>query len=75
MRRLEKRSSFAPGDSPEASRDFSLFTGGTTGGLGWWWHTPEDTLDKVAPESLATVGAVILEALPAIEVELQRRSR
>ncbi|MGH7321292.1 MAG: M28 family peptidase, partial [Candidatus Rokuibacteriota bacterium] len=40
-----------------------------------FWHTAEDTLDKLAPESLAVVGEVILEALPAIEAELQRRSR
>ena len=22
------------------------------GGLGWWWHTPEDTLDKIEPDIL-----------------------
>jgi peptidase M28-like protein len=22
------------------------------GGLGWWWHTPEDTLDKIDPANL-----------------------
>ncbi len=41
-----------PGDSPQASRDFSLFTGGTTGGLGWWWHTTEDLPDKIDPALL-----------------------
>jgi hypothetical protein len=40
-----------------------------------YWHTPEDTLDKVAPESLRVVGDVIMEALPAIEAELERRAR
>lgn len=40
-----------------------------------WWHTAEDTLDKLAPRSLAIVGEVILGALPAIEAELDRRSR
>jgi len=39
-----------------------------------YWHTPADTLDKLSPESLATVGEVILEALPAVEAELARRS-
>jgi len=37
------------GDSPEASRDFSVFSGGGTGGLGWWWHTTEDLPDKIDP--------------------------
>jgi glutaminyl-peptide cyclotransferase len=32
-----------------------------------YWHTPEDTLDKVAPRSLAIVGYVFLESLPALE--------
>lgn len=38
-----------PGTSTEASKDFSLFAGGTTGGLGWWWHTTEDLPDKIDP--------------------------
>jgi glutaminyl-peptide cyclotransferase len=32
-----------------------------------YWHTPEDTLDKVDPRSLAIVGHVFLEVLPALE--------
>jgi glutaminyl-peptide cyclotransferase len=32
-----------------------------------YWHTREDTLDKVDPRSLAIVGHVLLEALPALE--------
>lgn len=32
-----------------------------------WWHTSEDTLDKVSPESLKVVGDVLLRALPAVE--------
>jgi glutaminyl-peptide cyclotransferase len=32
-----------------------------------YWHTPEDTLDKVDPRSLAIVGQVFSEALPALE--------
>jgi Zn-dependent M28 family amino/carboxypeptidase len=32
-----------------------------------YWHTPEDTLEKVAPRSLAIVGHVFLETLPALE--------
>jgi glutaminyl-peptide cyclotransferase len=32
-----------------------------------YWHTPQDTLDKVDPRSLAIVGHVFIEALPALE--------
>jgi Zn-dependent M28 family amino/carboxypeptidase len=31
------------------------------------WHTADDTLDKVSPQSLQIVGDVLLEALPSIE--------
>jgi glutaminyl-peptide cyclotransferase len=34
-----------------------------------YWHTPQDTLDKISPRSLAIVGQVILESV----AELQRR--
>jgi len=40
-----------------------------------YWHTAEDTLDKLSAESLRITGTVILEALPAIEAELARRAR
>jgi hypothetical protein len=40
-----------------------------------YWHTAEDTLDKVSAESLRVVGTVILEAIPGIEAELARRAR
>jgi hypothetical protein len=36
-----------PADSNEASLDFNIRTGGATGGLGWWWHTTDDTPDKI----------------------------
>jgi glutaminyl-peptide cyclotransferase len=32
-----------------------------------YWHTPEDTLDKVDPRSLAIVGHVFVELLPELE--------
>jgi len=32
-----------------------------------FWHTPQDTVDKTAPRSLAIVGHVLVESLPAIE--------
>lgn len=40
-----------PADGPEASKDFAI-TGIGTGGLGWWWHTPDDTVDKLDPAAL-----------------------
>jgi hypothetical protein len=35
--------------NPETARGLSLFEhpGGRAAGLGWWWHTTEDTVDKV----------------------------
>lgn len=36
------------------------------------WHTPEDTLDKLAPRSFQVVGEVLLASLPAIEAVLGR---
>jgi Zn-dependent M28 family amino/carboxypeptidase len=36
------------------------------------WHTAEDTLDKVSARSLAIVGEVVRESLPAVEQALVR---
>jgi len=36
------------------------------------WHTAQDTLDKVSAKSLAIVGEVVREALPAVEQGLVR---
>ena len=35
--------------------------------LATYWHTPQDTLDKVDPSSLAVVGHVLIETLPVLE--------
>jgi Zn-dependent M28 family amino/carboxypeptidase len=40
-----------------------------------FWHSPDDTLDKLSPKSLQIVGEVIGWALPAIERELDRRNK
>jgi glutaminyl-peptide cyclotransferase len=32
-----------------------------------YWHTPQDTLEKIDPRSLAVVGHVFLEVLPELE--------
>ncbi len=35
-----------------------------------YWHTADDTLDKISPRSLKTVGDVVLGSLPRIEERL-----
>ena len=32
-----------------------------------YWHTPQDTLDKMSPRSLAIVGHVILESVDELQ--------
>lgn len=36
-----------------------------------YWHTAEDTLDKISPKSLKIVGDVILLSLPRIEAQIR----
>jgi Zn-dependent M28 family amino/carboxypeptidase len=38
-----------------------------------YWHTPEDTLDKISPRSLQIVGETIIASLPRIEQRLAGR--
>ncbi|HYE64304.1 MAG TPA: M28 family metallopeptidase [Pyrinomonadaceae bacterium] len=38
-----------------------------------YWHTAEDTLDKISPRSLKIVGEVVLASLPHIEERLLNR--
>ncbi|MBA3885713.1 MAG: M28 family peptidase [Acidobacteria bacterium] len=40
-----------------------------------YWHTAEDTLDKVSARSLQVVGDVLLEALPGIEARVADTQR
>jgi len=50
---------------PEAQR------GGFAGGFGWWWHTTEDTVDKLDKDNLlrdARIYGVILARLCALPV-------
>ena len=56
-----------PGDQPR-----TLPRGGTEptppqGRYTAWWHTDKDTIDQVAPDSLAFVGNLVWRALPRIE--------
>ncbi|HEX2129069.1 MAG TPA: M28 family peptidase [Solirubrobacterales bacterium] len=46
--------------------DLIDFTFGPGGSPGEWWHTPQDTLDKVCAESLDEVGEAALRAIPRI---------
>ncbi|HEY0079472.1 MAG TPA: M28 family peptidase [Pyrinomonadaceae bacterium] len=39
-----------------------------------YWHTAEDTLDKISPRSLQIVGDVVAASLPRIEERLSRAS-
>ncbi len=40
-----------------------LGAGGKGGGLGWWWHTTEDTLDKIDPANFARDAGIYSETL------------
>ncbi|HEY0100201.1 MAG TPA: M28 family peptidase [Pyrinomonadaceae bacterium] len=44
------------------------------GGYMRYWHTPEDTLDKISPRSLQIVGETVIASLPRIEQRLAGRS-
>ena len=41
-----------PSDDPSAKAFAHLVEGSKSGGLGWWWHTTEDTVDKIDPDLL-----------------------
>ncbi len=46
------------------SRAFEDMSGSKeTGGLGWWWHTPDDTLDKIDPVFLERDTKIYLAVL------------
>jgi len=40
-----------------------------------YWHTKDDTLDKISPKSLKVVGDTIIASLPKIEQRIQSRSQ
>lgn len=51
-----------PLDDSETAKAFALLMGGRakTGGLGWWWHTTEDTLDKLDPALMVRDAQIYL---------------
>jgi Iap family predicted aminopeptidase len=52
-----------PSDHPTA-RAFSSTVGSPkSGGLGWWWHTVEDTVDKLDPELFLRDARIYMVAL------------
>ena len=51
-------------DAGVSAVDLIDFTYGPGPRPGAYWHTPEDTLDKVCPESLDAVGEAVLAVLP-----------
>ncbi len=52
-----------PSSDTVTSRAFGgLVAGSRTGGLGWWWHTTEDTLDKLDLDYLERDGRIYLRA-------------
>jgi len=57
---------FLAAQVPEVANliDFRYGPSGPTGGK--YWHTAEDTLDKLSAESLRLVGDVVIRALPKI---------
>lgn len=53
-------------DVSETSTALAALLGSTvarTGGLGWWWHTTEDTLDKIDPANLVRDIRVYVEVV------------
>jgi hypothetical protein len=58
-----------PADSPDASADFNVHTGGATGGLGWWWHTTDDLPDKIDPALLVRDCRVYVGIVHALATE------
>jgi len=41
-----------PNNTPSMKAFSKLFGTGKGGGFGWWWHTTEDTIDKIDPDLL-----------------------
>jgi hypothetical protein len=51
-----------PADASETARAYAMLMGGQakSGGLGWWWHTTEDTPDKLEAAHLVRDAQVYL---------------
>ena len=51
------------GDSAAGAALATLSGGPATGGLGWWWHTTEDTTDKIDRDNLARDAQIYARVL------------
>ena len=52
-----------PSDHPTARALASAVGNARSGGLGWWWHTVEDTVDKLDPDFLLRDARIYMVAL------------
>jgi hypothetical protein len=60
------------GAASDVTADLVRLTGGTAargGGLGWWWHTTEDTLDKIDPELHERDTKIYVEVVGRLAVD------
>ncbi|HEY1366719.1 MAG TPA: M28 family peptidase [Gaiellaceae bacterium] len=66
-----------PAQPGEANASAAVFGGGDRkgAGTGWWWHTPDDTLDRIDPELLLrdtriyqhTVWRLLTDPVPPLD--------
>jgi hypothetical protein len=49
-----------PSQDPTSVAFGQLVGAGRTGGLGWWWHTTEDTIDHIDPDLLLRDARIYL---------------
>lgn len=52
-----------PSSDPTAEAFAQLVGGSRSGGLGWWWHTTEDTVEKLDPQLLLRDARVYAAAI------------
>lgn len=55
-----------PSDTITARAFGALIAGSKTGGLGWWWHTTEDTLDKLDVDLLERDARIYARVLASL---------
>lgn len=55
--------------------DFIDFDFGSAPGLHDYWHTPEDTIDKLSPRSLYQTGSLLLSLVSCIERDVEVPSK
>jgi hypothetical protein len=56
-------------EHPEGAPTATTMWGPGTGGLGWWWHTTEDLVDKLDPDFLRRDAAIYLAAVWQLTTE------